>query len=277
MIVPVTPGVTLVSSVHLFGESSYDDDPQILAASLVDGHWEIEVGEVPPGRYWPRVHAAKGSTPVTYAWPDVVLDLPVDERLIVSPEALAASAKIPLPLTPEQRLTITEAILDAQGDVETYLNRPIVPRIYTERHLDDYSGEWQFVDNQGDPVIRVISVVPETGDPFYDDRFTVTYLSGLDARNDPALRSIRRFVIAHAKNSPEFVDLWITTTGQTGTIKSISAEGQSVSYAAPSLSGGVVAKPGDGSPGALPTLSSLDLWRKRAVYQARSRWWEPVP
>ena len=202
------------------------------------------------------------------------IDLPDDPDLVVSAETVAVKARFPLPLTASQRQTITEAILDAQADVVAYLGRAITPELRTEEHRWAWEGEeWNLVALGDDPLIRVVSAVPET-DPVTGlpgDYFTVTYLAGLDTRHDPALRTIRRYVALHAMNSPEVTALWKVVTNAKGEIRSVSAEGQSVSWAPATLGGG--GKAGSGEPGALPTLASLDRWRVagRRVHQGKTR------
>lgn len=203
---------------------------------------------------------------------------PVDPPLVVTPERLAAAAGIDT-LTPSHRDIVIDAILDAQADVEAYLGQPIlrVPRTETGRY--PWADGWNLAGG-GDGSVTVTSVTPETAPTTgaLTGYFTVTYLVGLDAAADPTLRPIVRYVTAHALNSPGFVRLWRTVTSAQGVVKSLSAEGQSVSFDTPTLGGGG-GKPGSGEPGSLPTLASLDRWRVagRRVYQAASRYgaWEP--
>jgi hypothetical protein len=138
-----------------------------------------------------------------------------------------------------------------------------------------FAGGWSFPD-EDETILNVVSVVPEMHDgtpPVPTGLFTVTYRVGLDAANDPALRPIRRYVLAHAMNSPEVVRVWKIATGTKGEVRTLSAEGQSVSFTAPTLGGGG-GKAGSGEPGSLPTLASLDRWRLagRRVYQAPTRY-----
>lgn len=268
---PLPTGVTSVAEVRMHTSSARDDTaPVVTPVALVDGSWTVDLLNVPPGRWWPLVIAVKGGSQYTY--PIDYVDLPIDDTLVVSPESVAVKVNIALPLTPERRDIIVESIRDAQADVTGYLGREIVPTAYVEHDRYAYPDGWNLTARGDDPVIRVLSAVPQldsAGVP--TDYFTVTYLAGLDARTDPTLRPIRRYVTAHALNSPEFTRMWRIATSTKGEVRSVSAEGQSISYAAATLGGGGSA--GSGAPGALPTLASLDRWRVagRRVHQGATR------
>jgi choline dehydrogenase-like flavoprotein len=220
----------------------------------------------PAGRYWPRVtwNAESGGTPIDDDLP-APLDLPVRDDLVVSPETLAVKLGVPLPLTAEQRAALIDALLDAQTDVRAYLGRPILPQVVTERRSWPPGG-WLFVEQ---PVLEVLTeteVLDENSQPtgYWD----VTYLAGLDARSDERLRPIRRVVLAQAAQQDAAVRLWSTAgagaaTDGTGAkrVRSVSAEGQSVSYTyATPDSGGGGDKGGVGGP---VRWSSIDSWRQR--------------
>lgn len=201
--------------------------------------------------------------------------------LVVTPEELAKSiGGLPDPLPEEQRLILADALLDAQTDVEAYLGRPVVPTVYTETDRWSPDGvNWNLVMLGDEPFIETVSVTAQTDMSGPNGYFTIVYRAGIDARTDPVLRPIRRFVMLHAKHSPEVVAYWKKVTKATGEVRSESAEGQSVSYAPASMSGNAQTgvKPGDLTPGSLPTMASLDRWRVagRRVYQAAtlaSRW-----
>lgn len=202
--------------------------------------------------------------------------VPADADLVVTPEQVALKARIPTPLSAESRAVIADAIRDAQADVAAYLGRDsLTPIERVETGLFPFGDEWDLRGLGDDDLIRVVSAVPETFNGVQTGYFTVTYLCGIDALNDPGLHAIRRYVKAHAMNSPDVVTLWKTVTKAAGEVRSVSAEGQSVSFAAPTLSGSATTgtKPGDLTPGSLPTLASLDRWRLagRRVYQAPTR------
>lgn len=267
---PLPPPLVTVTEVRLYGTRDRDGEPVTVDGSVVDSVWTGDTGTL-TGRWWPTVHGTNGAgvpAEVTIGY----VDLPDDDRLVVSPETVAVKARIPLPLTDEQRDTLTEAILDAQADVEAYLGQSPVPVLHTQTDAYAYPDGWDLTVHGDAQVLRVVSAVPVldvAGDP--TDYFTVTYYAGIDARTDPELRAIRRFVVAHAMNSPEVTDLWKVATSTKGEIRSVSAEGQSVSWSPATLGGGGAA--GSGAPGALPTLASLDRWRLagRRVYQGRTR------
>jgi hypothetical protein len=269
---PLPTGVTSVTGVDFYPDSARAEEPVEAPVSLVGDEWTVDTLNVPPGRWWPMVHALKGAEP--YDYPRVLVDLPFDDDLIVSPEAIASAIKVPLPLTDEHRETIRDAILDAQSDVAAYLGRSsLMPVTKTVTGLWAAGEEWEIDDDEG--VLRVLSAVADVDvDSQPIGTFTITYLAGFNARDDAALRPIRRYVIAHVKNSPEVTGLWKDVVKPKGDIKSLSAEGQAVGFTTPTLGGGGAA--GSGAPGALPTLGSLDYWRLagRRVYQGATRFGE---
>ena len=204
----------------------------------------------------------------------MVVPVPLPNALVVPAEQLAAKiGGIPVPLSTAHSATLTDALLDAQTDVEAYLGRPVIPTLYTEADRWAYDGaNWNLSMLADEPFVGIVSVTPQVVDGVVSPYFTVAYLAGIDARTDPVLRPIRRFVMLHAMNSPDVVRLWKTVTKAVGEVRSESADGQSVSYTAATLSGSATTgtKPGDLTPGSLPTLGSLDRWRVagRRVYQA---------
>ena len=275
---PLPTGWASATEVRFYDTWERNTTPTVVVATEGPaGVWSADESVVPAGRWYPTVVGLDaGGAEVTYE--DDYADLPEDPSLVVSAESVAVKAKIPLPLTPEQRETITDAIRDAQADVVAYLGREITPTLGTEYQRWAWAGdEWNLVGLGDEPLIRVVSAVPET-DPVTgvpSDYFTVTYLYGIDARTDERLHPIRRYVRLHAMNSPDVVGLWKVVTGAKGEVRSVSAEGQSVSFAAPTLSGSATTgtKPGDLTPGSLPTLASLDRWRLagRRVHQGPTR------
>lgn len=200
-------------------------------------------------------------------------DAPDESDLVVPVERVAARLGVTAP-TAAQRAVIADAIRDAQADVVAYLGRPITPTTVTETGRWPFAGGWR-LDLAGDESeVEYVSVEPEiegTGPAAYaTGYFTVTYRMGLDVANDPALRPILRYVLESALNLPEVLTLY-KSTGAQGELRTVSAEGQSVTFGSATLGGGGQA--GSGAPGALPTLSSLDRWRVagRRVYQGSSR------
>src|SRR5690606_8618469 len=133
--------------------------------------------------------------------------------------------------------TLADAIRDAMVDVEAYLGRPITPRTVTETRLwPNLFGGWTL---RHDDILEVISAEPETtAEGQATGYYTVTYTYGMAAVSDPGLGAIRRYVTAAAMNSPAVTALWRTVTGAVGDIRSVSAEGQSVSYGPATLGGG---------------------------------------
>lgn len=271
---PLPVGVTSVTGVRLFSDEERTEDVQTPPVSLVGGEWYVDTLNVTAGRWWATVDAQQGAVPYSYPLVDPV-DLPEDDRLIVSPERLATQIKMPLPLTADQRATLRQGILDAQSDVVAYLGQPVMPRQYVERGVwpsTEYPGEWDLRTPDAGPVVRIVSVEAELDvDSVPLNTYTITYIAGINARDEAEYDPIRRYVVAHAANSPEVVRLWRVVVNPAKVIKSSSTQGQSVSYEVPSLGGGGAA--GSGAPGALPVLSSLDTWRVagRRVWQGRTQ------
>lgn len=268
---PLPAGWASATSVEFYGASARTGDHQTVAVTSSGADLAVDTTDVPDGRRW-AVLVGLDSDGETVRRDLPSVDLPEDPGLLVSPEKLAVKAGIPLQLTEDQREVITDAILDAQADVEAYLGRAIFPTIGVEHSCWPWPQGWQIKGNADEPLIRVLAAEAEYADGQPTGYFTVTYLYGLDPAADRALRPIIRFVTAHAMNSAPFTDLWKKVTKAKGEIRSVSAEGQSVSWSPASLGGGG-GKAGDGSPGSLPTLTSLDRWRLagRRVHQGRTR------
>lgn len=267
ILAPLPSTMAAVIAVHLFGSETRDGASTVAAATIEDGHVVLTTPDAIKGRYYPTiVGTTAGGDPVSV---DVAyVDLPYDPGLVITPEYLATRAKIPLPLSEEHREVLTEAILDAQADVQAYLGRPPVPTVYVEPEAYEWADGWQLNQHGDDEIIRILNVDPVPGLEGY---WRVTYLAGIDAKNDPSMGPIRRYIRAHALNSPEVTALWKTVTNTQGDVRSVSAEGQSVSFSTPTLGGG--GQVGSGAPGALPALSSLDYWRVagRRVHQGPTR------
>lgn len=177
------------------------------------------------------------------------------------------------PPSAEQRRALTDALEDAHDDVEAYLGQPITPTQTTETGRFPYVGGWEL---SREP-LRVLSATPERGPGGeLTGLFTVTYTWGLDAGNDPELRPIRRYIIAQAMQHPRIVTLWQEGQGDAARrVRSVSAEGQSVSFDYLTPGGAEVARNANGTATAMtegasgPPLASLDRWRinGRRAYQ----------
>lgn len=177
------------------------------------------------------------------------------------------------PPNAEQRRALTDALEDAHDDVEAYLGQPITPTTATETGRFAYANGWEL---EREP-LRIVSATPEKGPGGeLTGMFTVTYEWGLDAAGDPELRPIRRYIIAQALQHPSVVTLWQASQGDAARrVRSLSAEGQSVSFDYLTPGGAEVARNANGTATAAtsaasgPPLSSLDRWRiaGRRVYQ----------
>lgn len=176
--------------------------------------------------------------------------------LIVAPEDVAADLLIANP-DAAMLATITAAIVDAQADVIGYLGRAIFPETKVEHNCWPYPLGWHLAEDPREIVSTVAETAPITG--ALTGYYTVTYVWGIDAGLDDDCAPIRRWVKAAAANAPAVLRAW-QATGAKGTVKSVSTEGQSISYNDLTAGGGGAA--GVDSPGALPPKSTLDQWRR---------------
>lgn len=268
-----------VSQLALYSAADYSDPSPATsgpAVRIAAGVYEFTVpAGIAAGRYWPEVTWTQdgASFPVNDRLP-APLDLPVRDDMVISAEALAAHLGIALPLDAAQRADLTDAVLDAQADVVGYLGRRILPELIEERRLWLHAGGWVLAEQ---PVVEILSEVEEFVDGAATGYWTVSYRAGLDAKNDPELRPIRRVVMTHAAAQPAAVALWraagagaVADVGKR--IKAVSAEGQSISYDFLSPSGGPAGPAAAGAVGGAVQWSSIDRWRVagRRVYQRKA-------
>lgn len=270
-----------VTALALYSSAARTGTPLVFgpATRIRDTVYRFTVPDTTPaGRYWPRITwtPETGGTPITDDLLDP-LDLPVREDLVVSPEALAVKLGIPLTdVDADMRAKLVDAILDAQADVEGYLGRAILPRVVTERRAWPPGG-WTFLEQPLIEVLNEAEVFDDAGRPtgYWD----ISYRAGLDARSDRRLRPIKRLILAHAALQDDAVALWSTigagaATDGTGAKrkKSVSTEGQAVTYdyARPGSSGGDSG--GGAAVGGPVSWGSIDQWRLRGrrVFQRGS-------
>uniref|UniRef100_UPI003F498C42 hypothetical protein n=1 Tax=Nonomuraea sp. CA-251285 TaxID=3240002 RepID=UPI003F498C42 len=194
-----------------------------------------------------------------------------DTPLIVAADEIARRLRLPLPLDEPDQWLIEQAIRDAQTDVEAYLGRPISVREFTETGLPLLADGFRLKET---PVVELVTVEwPPDG-----SGYTVTYRAGLDVAGHPVFAPIVRYVAAHAMWSEDVQGVRRRLRLEdTRTPTSISVTGQSISYK--DTHDSASARPGSGTPGALPTLASLDRWRVagRRVYQRPTVSWSPWP
>jgi len=280
MLLPSLPSnVASVSAVRFYSREDHSGTDMVEIATVTDddGAVTVDPGILSAGRWYPvLVGEDTGGAEVTYTPATLTyVDLPTDDTLVMSPEALAVEAGMALPLSAAQRQTITGALRDAHADVYAYLGREILPTVKVETGRWPYETGWDLEGTGDDPLIRVLSVEAELS-PYPPHEatgmFTVTYLAGIDCRL-PEYSPILRYLIAHALNGETFRKMWATSTKAKGEVKSVSAEGQSVTFERPTLGRTDAGKPGDLLPGSLPAASSMDRWRVRGrrAYQAESR------
>lgn len=220
-----------------------------------------------PGRYWTTVTwtpADAGDQQST----DGRVDLPSDPTTVCSVEDVAVRLGVTLPVTATQREMIGDRIREAQADVEGYLNRPLVAVART------LAGVWpqppyDLTDYRAWPVAQFDDFVEVLGAALNDDStYDVSVLVGLDGRRDP---SVVRYVTAHAvetlRNDP--------SSGMgTHAVSSVSADGQSVSYADVSTA---TMTSNAGQPGSVPNIKTLSRLRRMAVYRRPTGHREPWP
>ncbi|RLU86263.1 hypothetical protein CTZ27_25125 [Streptomyces griseocarneus] len=225
------------------------------AVRLRAGVYRFDLPTVPPGRYWGAVTFTLNSAGRLVTDTSVRLDLPTGQGLVGSPEAVADTLGVPLPLTSSRRAAYEEEIRNAQADVAAYLNRPLVPTTTTLRGVTPrWTDTLDDIDTWPVHVDDIAEVVSYRANP--DGTYDVDLLVGLNGAQEEA---VVRYVVAHAAESirqrPD------QSTGQGRRVSSVSAEGQSISYEA---------APTTGQAGALPVINSLNRLR-RLVFQPLSR------
>ncbi|MFJ5143053.1 hypothetical protein [Streptomyces sp. NPDC088707] len=216
------------------------------AARLRAATYRFTLPDLPDGRYWCTVTFTPGANTHPATDRTVKIDFPLGTGLLASAEQIADKLNVPLPLSAAQREAFRDAIADAQSDVAGHLGRPLLP---TPRTLTDARPlfGYDLLDARAWPLNGVDDIVTVAGvTEKADDRYDVDLLVGLDAA---AEKPIVRYVVAHAaetlRNDP--------AAGGGRRVTSVSAEGQSISYEA---------APSAGQPGSLPTLDSLNDFRK---------------
>ncbi len=167
-------------------------------------------------------------------------------------------------LTPIQHDYIVDAIIDAQDAVEGELGRPLQPSLAVVGPLYPRAGAYDLDSPKSWPLESFEDTVQITGRTVLPTGgYQLDLLVGLDGRTE---RPIVRYVTAHAE-----ANLRESPTAGIGrrVITSLSAEGQSVSYAA--------APNGDGVAGAVPTLKDLRAYKRHAVGKANRAQRAPWP
>ena len=181
--------------------------------------------------------------------------------MIVTPEKVAARAGFTGSIT-DLYEELVDFILDAQADVEAHLRRSIVR---SERVVN---GETPYdTTNLSDvavwPAAAVLSMEDDVEVKSWalqpDGTYTVTFYVGLDGAE---VRPILRYVTEHAAAMFK-----AKAMPQDRTVRSVSAEGQSISWEGTPTSG----------PGAPPTLDSLNHWRRySSAFHPSRRATQPV-
>lgn len=208
-----------------------------------------------------------------------------DYPLVVHPSVIARHLKLPLPMNEDTEYTLYEASQAAQSDLEAYIGQPAVPVTYTQQHCWATPWGWRLREY---PVISVTSATPELD--IYEQAtglFTVVYVAGIDAINDPGLQPIRRFIKLHAAFDPAVQIVFRQQRPDIATrVMSGGVEGQTATitdaYPSPGSAGmrnaaAITAQLS--MPGSLPTLQTCDRWRraKRRVHQRPQRIGDAAP
>jgi hypothetical protein len=269
---PVDPSTLggSVDTLKLYATATHTEPPTASVGAAVRvsaGLYRFTISDSLTGRFYPRVGwtPSVDDDPVTDDLPYV--DLPVRADLVLSPEDLAVRLGLALPINAALRETLTSVLLDAQDDVVAYLGRPILPAVYTDRRTWPAGGAWTLSNS---PVLSVLSEVEELDDAGTATGYwLVTYQAGLDVRGDPTYRPIRRVLLAHAAEHPTSVRLWSSagdgTAGGDRRVKSVGAEGQSVSYEYVTPGGGRTDTAASADVVGGPVRwTSIDRWRLRA-------------
>ncbi|MEU8540905.1 hypothetical protein AB0C52_13110 [Streptomyces sp. NPDC048717] len=259
------PAGGAVSRLDLHASSDRAGEPVASvfpATRLRPGVYRFVLPPVPAGRYWGTVTFTPNSATQPVTDTSIVLDLPIGQGLVASPEAVADALGLPLPLTPAQRAVHETEIRNAQADVAAYLNRSLIPAATTipgvrprqAGALDDV-GTWAL---DLDDIAEVDSYRARP-----DGTYDIDLLVGLHGAREEA---IVRYVVAHAA---EAIRQRPDQSGGVGRrVSSVSAEGQSVSYES---------GPVTGQAGALPVLGSLNRLRRLAFQPLRRPSHAPWP
>ena len=180
------------------------------------------------------------------------------EQMVVDPLDLADEFGIQDP-TERQEDRIRSEILNAQADLEDFLNRdslfPVeVTRTGVWKHPSwptEHFKAWPWATDEYDDDIA-ITAATANGDGTWD----VTLKVGLDG---PNTHGIVRFVKAHVRevllDDPDFAAL-------PRRITSVSAEGQSISYDKGSVAAGAA--------GASPNMYGLRRYRRHSAHRVSS-------
>lgn len=216
-------------------------------------------------RYWPQISVDwAGAGAETLTLPAV--DLPDWQATgrVMSPWPVAMRLGVPHPLSDAQQARIADQIGESQGKVEDYLKRPVLPEWRSFTHRQPLSGypllskeAWPDVRRDADDTITVAAAT------LVGYSYTVDVWVGLNAATDPRLAAVREWVAADAASQLS----GLAGAGRIGTrdVSSVSADGQSVSYAPVRGGTGVY----EGQAGSPPALTQLARWRRKAVYQRR--------
>jgi hypothetical protein len=186
--------------------------------------------------------------------------------LVVGPEVVFRRLRpAGASMKPTERPRIVEAILDAQADAVTFLNRSLFATPVT---WEDVAPNWggPTLDWRSWPAAQVVDdwvTVVEFRARAEAGRYDVDVLIGLNGPNEPALV---RFVRDHAVES-------LRNDQASGyyarDVQSVSADGQSVSYTGRP-------KAGSGEPGSMPGTGGIKHLRRLTIGQSQrppEPWW----
>lgn len=270
------------------------------ALAVAPGQYRFTFDAPPNGLYYTAVSWRDTATSAAYVDTSGTLTFPLpappeapSDGCLVAADAVGRDAGFTFPLVAAARDIITDAILLAQADVETYLRRALTPEIHSEvlvalgnpQVMATYIPQvgrtlYRSFDNihyyighplRADDMISLMSAVPYVAPVGYYDfpnSYTVTYLAGFEAQKHNA---VMRFITAHAaalsRNHPTALSSgWVQRR-----VASKTLQGQSVTYESEAAAAKTM------TPGFLSTLDALKRFRRpgTAAFQRPSSYDHP--
>lgn len=165
---------------------------------------------------------------------------------------------------------VADAILDVQAEVHTYLGVPLLPVTSVKTFM--YRTDWELW------LLDYVDPISVEYEPLDTGMTRVTVVHGYDAKNDPDMDPVRRYVARAVLSHPDLMALWSEKKPETVTrrMKSASTDGQSISYDYLSPDGRSLT---DVAKANVPNIESLSYWRVagRRVFQRAGFGSDPLP